>query len=182
MRFKNGGFKGDSKLADKCHTVTFSDPDKRPPELRDSSRSARRVSLPGIVIILAYNWGVCIDIIMRGVWMGRAKVDSGEAVGASRSLGRRSRKSSPEDNNNQPRHRPHHRRKRDQPWLIASGRRSRCFNAFATPTPRAFPGCNSRHAASNRPLLSERVNRNRANLFTGHLIRLLSQALDWKDG
>lgn len=31
--------------------------------------------------------------------MGRAKVDSGEAVDTSRSLGRRSRKSSPEDNN-----------------------------------------------------------------------------------
>ena len=52
---KNDRFKGDSKLADKCHTVTFSDPDKRPPELRDSSRSVRRLSLPGIVIILAWN-------------------------------------------------------------------------------------------------------------------------------
>lgn len=67
------------------HTVTFSDPERRPPELRDSSLKDRSTSVLGIVTTVV--WERLRGLLVHCVGMGRAKVDSGEAVGTSRSLG-----------------------------------------------------------------------------------------------
>lgn len=107
-------------------------------------------------------------------------IDSGEAVGASKTFGLE-QKMSPVDNNTiqPPNPNPDTSFKYLSQWLIVSGYPNRCSNACG---PHILEAClPSTHAGSSRRQPLQRLKPNRPNHSTRTPTHRLCQALDWSD-